>query len=130
MIGGWVSKRKKRKASSGLPLPPPKKRATGDTTKPDSREICDSDADDEDDLVADENDGEEIRPGEGQQSTEGQDDGQRSGGHGDVASQASLSDVPGDPVVEHVVGSIEGATENVEAAPVLVIGSSHESTSS
>jgi hypothetical protein len=54
LLGGWVSKRKKRKAAPGLRLPPAKKRATEEVSAADLQEVCDSDADDEDDLVTDE----------------------------------------------------------------------------
>lgn len=157
LLGGWVSKRKKRKADPGLHLPPPKKRAIGDTSKLDCREVCDSDADDEDDLAADENNGtkgqqgaEDTQCDKGQQGTERQDDdGQQpaeQARHDEplakdaTPSPRSLSGSPSadlvvsiaatDPTIGHVVGSIEGAKEHVRATSVPVIPSTQDSASS
>jgi hypothetical protein len=117
LLGGWVSKRKKRKADPGLQLPAAKKRATGEISQPGSREVCDSDADDEDDLVADENDSQQL-------ARESQDDdGQQSVG-GTLHKEAVAKDAA------HVVSSIERAKGDGEAASAPVIGSSHEPASS
>ena len=55
LLGGWVSKRKKRKADPGLHLPPPKKYTISDTSKPDYKEVCNSNINNEDNLITDKN---------------------------------------------------------------------------
>ncbi len=84
LVGGWVPKRKKRKPDIDQRLPPAKRLAT--SGQPDFRVICDSDADDKEELIADENHGEKCQQSavgtpydEGQQTVrERADEGQQS----------------------------------------------------